>query len=86
MSATPSKNSIDFKDPFVIWGGLLIGLGIGFGGVLGGAIGGGAGLYIIQLGKKVEYSKSKKISIAAGVTVVAIVLYILVLGLILSAL
>lgn len=86
MTASPKKNPIDFKDPFVIWGGLLIGLGIAFGGALGGAIGAGAGVYVTQLSKKTAYSNSKKYSIAAGVTAAAVVAYVLVAALILGAL
>lgn len=86
MSTDLKKNPLDLKDPFVIWGALLTGLGIAFGGLLGGAIGGGAGFYITQLSKKTEYSMSKKYSIAASVSLAALLVYTLVVGLILSAL
>ncbi len=86
MTVAPKKNQLDLKDPFVLWGALLIGLGVGFGGVLGGAIGAGAGVYITQLSKKSEYSQSKKYSIAGGLTAAAVLVYLLVAILILGVL
>ena len=84
MTTPTKKNPVNFKDPFVLWGAILIGIGVAFGGLLGGLIGGGTGAYIAGLGKKTDYSKSKKISVAIGVTLAAVVAYVLLVSIVLG--
>lgn len=84
MASPAKKTPVNFKDPFVLWGAILLGLGIAFGGLVGALIAGGAGVYITNLSKKTNWPKSKKISIAIGVTLAAIVAYILVVSAILG--
>ncbi len=84
MASPAKKNPVNFKDPFVLWGGILLGLGIALGGLVGALIGGGAGIYITNLGKKTDWPKSKKVLVASGTTLAAVVAYSLVVSAILG--
>lgn len=84
MASPAKKNSMNFKDPFVLWGAILLGVGIALGGLLGALIGGGAGIYITNLSKKTDWPKSKKILVASGTTLAAVVAYSLVVSAILG--
>lgn len=84
MASPAKKNPVNFKDPFVLWGAILVGLGVALGGLVGALIAGGAGIYITNLSKKTDWPKSKKVSTAIGVTLAAIVAYILVVSVILG--
>lgn len=81
-----AKPSFDPKDPFQLWGIILVGLGVAFGGLIGGACGGGAGAYIMQLSKKEGMSQSTKYAHAAGATVLGVVAYVGLAALVLGAL
>ncbi len=77
---------VNFKDPFVIWGAILVGAGVGFGGLIGALLGGLAAAGINKFTKNSAYSQGQKVAISFAITVAAVLVYALVVGSLLSML
>jgi hypothetical protein len=70
-----SVNHLDFKNPFILGGFVLMIIGVIGGGAIGGALGGLSWAIISKIGSNKTFSNSKKIIFSILITLGGILLY-----------